>query len=125
MIWGVSAALHEEGVVDPRSGAFVNRDLAQYLVPVHADIPEIDAIMLDGFDDKANALGAKGIGELGICGVGRGGRERGVQRHRRARARLSRSRSRRCCPGYRCRRLNLHRPVSRTSPRSPMPRSGR
>jgi xanthine dehydrogenase YagR molybdenum-binding subunit len=70
MIWGVSAALHEEGVIDPRFGAFVNRDLGQYLVPVHADIPEIDAVVLDGFDDKANVLGAKGIGELGICGSG-------------------------------------------------------
>jgi len=70
MIWGVSAALDEEGVVDTRSGAFVNADFAQYLVPVHADVPEVDAVMLDGFDDKANVLGAKGIGELGICGAG-------------------------------------------------------
>jgi xanthine dehydrogenase YagR molybdenum-binding subunit len=70
MIWGVGAALEEEAVVDPRSGAFVNRDLAQYLVPVHADIPDIDAVVLDGYDDKANPLGAKGIGELGICGAG-------------------------------------------------------
>jgi xanthine dehydrogenase YagR molybdenum-binding subunit len=70
MTWGVGAALHEEAIVDTRTGAFVNHDLAQYLVPVHADIPQIDAIMLDGFDDKANALGAKGIGELGICGAG-------------------------------------------------------
>jgi xanthine dehydrogenase YagR molybdenum-binding subunit len=70
MTWGVSAAFDEEAVVDVRSGAFVNRDLAQYLVPVHADIPAIDAVMLDGFDDKANVLGAKGIGELGICGAG-------------------------------------------------------
>ena len=60
----------EEAVVDTRSGAFINRDLAEYLVPVHADIAEIDAVLLDGFDDKANALGAKGIGELGICGSG-------------------------------------------------------
>jgi xanthine dehydrogenase YagR molybdenum-binding subunit len=63
-------ALHEEGVVDTRVGAFINRDLAQYLVPVHADIPAIDALFLDGFDDKANELGAKGLGELGICGSG-------------------------------------------------------
>ena len=63
-------ALLEEAVVDPRSGAFVNHDLAEYLLPVHADIPEIDAILLDGFDDKANVLGAKGLGELGICGAG-------------------------------------------------------
>jgi xanthine dehydrogenase YagR molybdenum-binding subunit len=70
MIWGLGAALEEEAVVDPRSGAFVNRDLAQYLVPVHADIPEVDAVMLEGFDDKANVLGVKGLGELGICGAG-------------------------------------------------------
>jgi xanthine dehydrogenase YagR molybdenum-binding subunit len=70
MTWGVSAALHEEGVVDTRTGAFVNRDLAEYLVPVHADIPLIDAVMLDGSDDKANPLGVKGLGEVGNCGSG-------------------------------------------------------
>ncbi|GAA1254574.1 xanthine dehydrogenase family protein molybdopterin-binding subunit [Pseudonocardia aurantiaca] len=70
MIWGASAALEEEAVVDPRSGAFVTRDLAHYLVPVHADIPDVDAVVLDGYDDKANILGAKGVGELGICGAG-------------------------------------------------------
>jgi xanthine dehydrogenase YagR molybdenum-binding subunit len=70
MTWGVSAALHEEAVVDTRTGAFVNRDLAEYLVPVHADIPQVDAIVLDGSDDKANPLGVKGVGELGICGAG-------------------------------------------------------
>ncbi|MFD5394213.1 molybdopterin cofactor-binding domain-containing protein [Streptomyces sp. NPDC127097] len=70
MIWGAGAALEEEAVVDSRSGAFVNRDLAQYLVPVHADIPDVDAVILDGYDDKANLLGAKGVGELGICGAG-------------------------------------------------------
>jgi xanthine dehydrogenase YagR molybdenum-binding subunit len=70
MIWGMSAALDEDAVVDTRSGAFVTRDLANYLVPVHADVPEVDAVLLEGFDDKANALGAKGLGELGICGAG-------------------------------------------------------
>jgi xanthine dehydrogenase YagR molybdenum-binding subunit len=69
MTFGVSSALCEAAVVDFRTGAFVNRDLAEYLVPVHADIPEIDAVLLDGFDDKANVLGAKGIGELGNCGA--------------------------------------------------------
>ena len=69
MTWGVSSALLEDGAVDTRTGAFVNRDLAEYLVPVHADIPEIDAVLLDGFDGKANELGAKGIGELGNCGA--------------------------------------------------------
>ena len=70
MIWGVGSALHEEAVVDPRTGAFVNQRSADYHVPVHADIPEIDAVMLDEFDDKANLLGVKGVGELGICGAG-------------------------------------------------------
>ena len=69
MTFGVGSALGEEAVVDLRRGAFVNRDLAEYLVPVHADIPEIDAVMLDGFDDKANVLGVKGVGELGNCGA--------------------------------------------------------
>lgn len=68
MIWGASAALHEEAVIDRRTGAFVNRDLAGYLVPVHADIPDIDAVILDGFDDKANPFGVKGAGEIGLCG---------------------------------------------------------
>ena len=69
MTFGVGMALLEEAVVDPRSGAFVNGDLAGYLVPVHADIHTIDAVILDGFDDKANVLGVKGLGELGICGA--------------------------------------------------------
>jgi xanthine dehydrogenase YagR molybdenum-binding subunit len=69
MTFGVSSALLEEAVVDPHSGGFLNRDLAGYLVPVHADIPEIDAVLLDGFDAKANVLGAKGVGELGHCGA--------------------------------------------------------
>jgi xanthine dehydrogenase YagR molybdenum-binding subunit len=70
MTFGISMALHEEAVVDTRSGAFANRDLAEYLVPVNADIPEIDVVFLDEFDDKANVLGVKGVGELGVCGSG-------------------------------------------------------
>ena len=70
MIWGASHALLEEAVIDRRSGAFVNRDLAGYLVPVHADIPDIDVVVLDGFDDKANAFGVKGAGEIGVNGSG-------------------------------------------------------
>jgi xanthine dehydrogenase YagR molybdenum-binding subunit len=69
MTFGVASALMEEGLIDSRTGAFVTHDLASYLVPVHADIPEIDAVLLDGFDDKANVLGAKGAGELGHCGA--------------------------------------------------------
>jgi xanthine dehydrogenase YagR molybdenum-binding subunit len=69
MTFGVASALMEEGLIDSRTGAFVTHDLASYLVPVHADIPQIDAVLLDGFDDKANELGAKGAGELGNCGA--------------------------------------------------------
>jgi xanthine dehydrogenase YagR molybdenum-binding subunit len=70
MTFSLSYGLFEEAVVDTRSGAFVHRDLAEYQVPVHADIPEIDAVLLDGFDDKANVLGVKGLAELGTCGAG-------------------------------------------------------
>ena len=69
MLFGVSSALLESAMPDPRSGAFVERDLAQYLVPVHADVVDVEAIVLDGFDEHANELGAKGIGELGNCGA--------------------------------------------------------
>jgi xanthine dehydrogenase YagR molybdenum-binding subunit len=70
MVWGASHALLEEAVMDRRTGALVNRDLAGYLFPVHADIPDIDAVILDGYDDKANAFGVKGIGEIGVNGSG-------------------------------------------------------
>jgi xanthine dehydrogenase YagR molybdenum-binding subunit len=70
MVFGVGAALHEEMTLDPRFGFFVNHDLAEYHVPVHADIPAIDAIFLPELDDKSNPLKSKGIGELGICGAG-------------------------------------------------------
>ncbi|MGJ4942540.1 molybdopterin cofactor-binding domain-containing protein [Bradyrhizobium sp. HKCCYLS1011] len=70
MVFGVGAALHEDLVLDPRFGCFVNRDLAEYHVPVHADIPAIDAVFLPELDAKSNPLKSKGIGELGICGAG-------------------------------------------------------
>lgn len=70
MIWGVGAALEEEAVLDPRIGAFVTHDLVHYHVPVHADVPQVEAILLDEFDPHANVLGSKGLGELGICGAG-------------------------------------------------------
>src|ERR1700726_1191545 len=70
MVFGLGAALHEAMTLDPRFGYFVNHDLAEYHVPVHADIPAIDAIFLSELDDKSNPLKSKGIGELGICGAG-------------------------------------------------------
>ncbi|HTB00566.1 MAG TPA: xanthine dehydrogenase family protein molybdopterin-binding subunit [Bradyrhizobium sp.] len=70
MVFGVGAALQEGMTLDPRFGYFVNRDLAEYLVPVHADIPSIDAVFVAELDDRSNPLKSKGIGELGICGAG-------------------------------------------------------
>ena len=70
MIFGVGAALEEDVVLDRRYGMYVNHDLAEYHVPVHADIPDVDAIFLPELDNKANPLKSKGIGELGICGAG-------------------------------------------------------
>ncbi|CAN5687791.1 xanthine dehydrogenase family protein molybdopterin-binding subunit [soil metagenome] len=70
MIWGVGSALFEEGVIDARHGNFANADLANYHVPAHGDIPEIEAIFLPEVDDKTNPLKIKGVGELGICGAG-------------------------------------------------------
>lgn len=70
MIFGVSSALEEEMLLDKRYGMYVNNDLAQYHVPVHADIPYVDAIFLTELDSKANPLKSKGVGELGICGAG-------------------------------------------------------
>ncbi len=70
MVFGVGAALMEAVELDPRFGMFVNDNLAEYHVPVHADIPDIDAVFLPELDDKSNPLKSKGIGELGICGAG-------------------------------------------------------
>ena len=70
MIFGVGAALEEGMTLDPRFGNFVNHDLAEYLVPVHADIPDVDAIFLPELDNMSNPLKSKGIGELSICGAG-------------------------------------------------------
>ena len=70
MVFGVGAALMEAVELDPRFGMYVNDSLAEYHVPVHADIPAIDAVFLPERDDKSNLLKSKGIGELGICGAG-------------------------------------------------------
>jgi xanthine dehydrogenase YagR molybdenum-binding subunit len=70
MTMGVGAALMEELAVDRRRGFFVNHDLAGYEVPVHADIPHQEVIFLDETDPISSPMKAKGVGELGICGVG-------------------------------------------------------
>ena len=70
MTMGVGAALMEELAVDERRGFFVNHDLAGYEVPVHADIPHQDVVFLDETDPISSPMKAKGVGELGLCGVG-------------------------------------------------------
>jgi xanthine dehydrogenase YagR molybdenum-binding subunit len=69
MTMGVGAALMEELAVDKRFGFFVNHDLAGYEVPVHADIPHQEVVFLDETDPMSSPMKAKGVGELGICGV--------------------------------------------------------
>jgi xanthine dehydrogenase YagR molybdenum-binding subunit len=70
MTMGVGGALMEELAVDTRHGFFVNHDLAGYEVPVHADIPHQEVVFLDDPDPMSSPMKAKGIGELGLCGVG-------------------------------------------------------
>jgi xanthine dehydrogenase YagR molybdenum-binding subunit len=67
MVWGVSFALHERAIMDPRSGRLMNANLAEYHVPVNADVPSLEAI--EEHDPHVNALGIKGVGEIGITGT--------------------------------------------------------
>ena len=69
MVMGIGAALMEDMAVDTRLGFFVNHDLATYEVPVHADVPHLDAFFIDEVDATMSPLKAKGVGELGLTGV--------------------------------------------------------
>jgi xanthine dehydrogenase YagR molybdenum-binding subunit len=69
MIFGLGMALMENVQYDPNNGRIVTRDLAQYLVPVHADIPEIEVQFIDIPDPYISPLGARGIGEIGVTGM--------------------------------------------------------
>ncbi len=69
MVWGIGSALTEELSFDSRDGHLVNHDLAEYHVPVHADIPDMEVILLEERDPHASPIQAKGVGELGICGA--------------------------------------------------------
>jgi xanthine dehydrogenase YagR molybdenum-binding subunit len=69
IVWGLSMALFEESRLDTRNGRFVNGSLAEYHVPVNADIGTIDITFVDEDDRHINPLGVKGIGEIGITGV--------------------------------------------------------
>ena len=60
--------LHERAVIDPRSGRPTNANLAEYHVPVNADVPSLEAILVEEHDPHVNALGIKGVGEIGFTG---------------------------------------------------------
>lgn len=68
VIWGIGHSLMEEGILDHRYGRYVNNDLANYHVPVHADTPSIEVIFIDKPDPLINPMGTKGLGEIGIVG---------------------------------------------------------
>ena len=69
IIWGVGQALLEQSETDPVLGRFMNRNYSGYLVPTHADIPELDVSFVGEFDEEASPLGAKGLGELTAVSV--------------------------------------------------------
>src|SRR5207237_8665423 len=69
MTMGLSMALHEESVMDPRFGDYVNHDFAEYHIATNADVGTIDISWIDEEDPHVNPMGAKGIGELGIVGT--------------------------------------------------------
>jgi xanthine dehydrogenase YagR molybdenum-binding subunit len=68
VVWGIGMALHEETAIDHRLGRIMNANIAEYHVPVHADVHDIKVIFVDEPDDS-NPLGVKGVGEIGIVGV--------------------------------------------------------
>jgi xanthine dehydrogenase YagR molybdenum-binding subunit len=70
IVWGIGLALHEHTVRDPRTARVVTRDLADYHVPVNLDVPVIDILTIDEDDPYVNEIGAKGVGEIGITGIG-------------------------------------------------------
>ena len=69
MIWGISSALHEATEIDPRNARYINDNLADYLMPVNADIQQLEVILVPEKDDSVNPAGVKGIGELGNVGT--------------------------------------------------------
>lgn len=69
VVWGIGQALQEETLIDHRLGRYMNHNLAEYHIPVNADIPEIEVIFVAEHDEVVNDLGSKGVGEIGIVGV--------------------------------------------------------
>ncbi len=69
VVWGISMALMEESIMDHRFGRYMNHSLAEYHVPVNADIHDIEVVFVHEEDDVVNPIGVKGIGEVGLLGV--------------------------------------------------------
>ncbi|NJC28354.1 xanthine dehydrogenase family protein molybdopterin-binding subunit [Neolewinella antarctica] len=69
MVWGISLATREESLLDKKMGKYVNDDLGEYHLPVHADIHDLEVIFVEEHDEIINALGAKGIGEIGMISM--------------------------------------------------------
>ncbi|HYH42928.1 MAG TPA: molybdopterin cofactor-binding domain-containing protein, partial [Burkholderiales bacterium] len=69
VVWGIGMALHEETFTDHNLGRFMNHSLAEYHVPVNADVHDIDVIFVEEHDAIINSLGVKGLGEIGIVGT--------------------------------------------------------
>jgi xanthine dehydrogenase YagR molybdenum-binding subunit len=69
VVMGIGMALHEEAMTDHRLGKIMNHNFAEYHIPVHADIEDIEVIFVDEHDEKVSPLGVKGLGEIGIVGT--------------------------------------------------------
>ena len=69
VVMGIGMALHEEGMIDHRTGRIMNHNLAEYHMPAHADIEDIEVVFVEEEDDNVSPIGAKGLGEIGIVGV--------------------------------------------------------
>jgi xanthine dehydrogenase YagR molybdenum-binding subunit len=69
MVWGISKALHEESISDHRYGKYMNANLAEYHIPVHADIHDLEVLFVEEKDEVVNDLGVKGVGEIGLVAI--------------------------------------------------------
>jgi xanthine dehydrogenase YagR molybdenum-binding subunit len=69
LTWGIGIALMEEGLVDHRYGRYINNNLADYNVPVNADVPQAEVYFIDKEDPVIDPMGAKGLGEVGLVGL--------------------------------------------------------
>ena len=69
MIWGLGSVLLEATDIDPHTGGYTNANLAEYLVATSADVPSVEALLVEDEDIEVNPAGVKGLGEISIIGV--------------------------------------------------------